>query len=192
MAYLKEQLIIMIQIIANTLDYLAAKNRIILSIALFGIIFLVFYFVIFPNLNIGGQALLDAQFSYSPEKAYEIIQAYPPQGRKVYAIVALTLDVIAPIIYSLFLGVILTGLLRSLGLSETIWYCFRFFPFIVGFADILENINISILLLQYPQKIEIIARLASLLTSTKWILFGVNVASIFILLFIAVPRWFQK
>ena len=47
---------------------------------------------------------IDIHFGYSPEKVYELIHTYSDATRKSYIIGEMTLDVIYPVIYTLFMS----------------------------------------------------------------------------------------
>lgn len=51
--------------------------------------------------------VLDLQFFYTPERAYEIISAYTPELRQAAAITRLTLDIIYPLVYGLMICLLL-------------------------------------------------------------------------------------
>jgi hypothetical protein len=45
---------------------------------------------------------------------------------------------------------------------------FNVFPFLIGFADIFENLSTGYLFLVYPEKINFIVKLASSFSLLKW------------------------
>lgn len=51
--------------------------------------------------------VLDLQFFYTPQRAYEIISAYTPELRQAAAMTRLTLDIIYPLIYGLMICLLL-------------------------------------------------------------------------------------
>lgn len=167
----------MISCIAKILNFLAAKNRFAFSSLILLALTLVIFFVIFPEINVDNQVTLDSRIYYSVKEAYEVISSYSQSGRSVYVVTALTLDIIFPIVYSLLFGTILTFFLHDLIIHKNIWYFFRLFPFLGGLSDISENISISFLIIQLPERITVIALFASLFTITKWIFFVSSVVS---------------
>ncbi|WP_013323190.1 hypothetical protein [Gloeothece verrucosa] len=142
------------------------------------------FLTIIPNI-VGGQ-LLDSQFLYSPDFAYQTINNYPQKGREFYAKETVTIDFIFPIIYSLLFASILRLLLKSRSVSrkqvtdpsQVYWSNFYFFPFVVMVFDLLENLSIFTMLKLYPKKLEILAQCASFFTSVKLILFIFTLGSI--------------
>ena len=51
--------------------------------------------------------VLDLQFFYTPQRAYEIISAYTPELRQAAAMTRLTLDIIYPLVYGLMICLML-------------------------------------------------------------------------------------
>jgi len=130
-------------------------------------LYLVFVLVLFPAL--GGDsdvAPLDLMFSYSPEQAYKLIEAYGPQVRHDYIISALTLDVAYPLTYSFMFAVWLTLLLKT---GSRMTCAIRMLPFAVLLLDLLENSGIVVMLINYPQRLDMLATATSIATSLKWI-----------------------
>ena len=170
----------MITYIAKILNFLAAKNRFALSSLILLALTLVIFFVIFPEINVDNQVTLDSRAYYSVNEAYEVISSYSQSGRNIYVATALILDIIFPILYSLLFGTFLTFFLHDLIVHKNSWYFLRLFPFLGGLSDIIENISISFLIIQLPERIPVIALLASLFTIAKWIFFVSSVVSIII------------
>ncbi len=116
---------------------------------------------------------LDLQFSYSPEKAYQLLANFSSEELKNYMLVELTLDVAYPVIYGLLLAFLIFKLSQKTALA--------ILPIIVLFLDYLENIGIVTLIHYYPQKLTTIATITSLFTSLKWSLVVVSVVVILVL-----------
>lgn len=124
-------------------------------------------------LSMGGNPNLkplDLQFTYSPEKAYELIGAYSEAERFNYIVVELTLDVIYPIVYALFFSFLLFLLHKDLQIAK--------FPFIIVILDFIENGGIVMLLLNYPKEMYGVARFTSVFTTMKWITLGLTLVLI--------------
>lgn len=133
-------------------------------------LYLVFVLVLFPAFGGDGKAApLDLMFSYSPDQAYQKIESYGPQVRHSYAISALTLDVAYPLTYSLMFSVWLSLLLKPAG---RVAYGICMLPFAVLLFDLLENSGIVIMLLMFPERLDLLARATSLATSLKWVSAG--------------------
>lgn len=146
---------------------------------LFGLI-IVFNFFIFPlfyptNLN---TTILDTQFSYSPEKAYKILADYNKEELKEYCIGELSVDIIYPIVYTLFLCFFSFKLSKKAILS--------LFPLLILFSDYIENFGIVTIINYYPQKLPDIVRITSLFSSLKWTLLAFTIFIFFALLIIKI------
>lgn len=105
---------------------------------------------------------LDMRFSYSPEKAYQILSEYSDDERSRYILVELTLDILYPIVYSLCISFVLFLLHKSTRIAKV--------PLLLIAIDFAENILIVTLLSYYPTKLPTIVSFASFFTSMKWLL----------------------
>jgi hypothetical protein len=156
-------------------------------ISILFVVFGVFTFKIFPALSRRLESktgesppTLDARFSYSPEAAYRIIDGLGPQGRKSYAIVALTLDLLYPLVYTLLFILSIYAIFRRTFPSKLALRKLAFLPLGMLAADYLENFSIAVLLLRYPQRLPALARSASLFTGLKWVFTIINLGVIFV------------
>lgn len=133
-------------------------------------LYLVFVLVMFPAFGGDGEvAPLDLMFSYSPDQAYQQIESYGAEVRHSYAITALTLDVAYPLTYSLMFSVWLSLLLKSQSRAAC---AIRMLPFAVLLFDLLENSGIVMMLLMFPERLDLLAWATSLATSLKWVSAG--------------------
>ena len=126
--------------------------------------------VLFPIYGLGDIKLLDLHFSYSPVQAYEHLSALGEEGRSNYASMALTSDLVFPVIYSLALSVALMLILKKLPsqVSRIRYLCL--FPFLIIIIDWCENLSLAFVTYTFPGKIDWIVNSASFFTSLKWIL----------------------
>src|SRR3990172_5003926 len=65
----------------------------------------------------GGPGPIDLQFFYTPAKVYGMIEAYGEYTRAFYRNVELTVDIIYPIVYTLFFSLLITWLFKR-GFAE--------------------------------------------------------------------------
>ena len=72
------------------------------------------------------------------------------------------MDVIYPLVYTLLFSFALYLLFKSVKLAK--------FPFLILFADYLENIGVYNILKAYPKELNELVWLTSTVTSIKWIL----------------------
>jgi len=125
---------------------------------------IVFNVAIMPNLTGDKKAVpIDIHFAYSPEKAYELINSYSDATRKSYMIGSMTLDVIYPVVYVLFLSFSLVVLFRKY--EKLAWL-----PYFLFVSDLLENTGIITLLYNYPKELYHLAIVTSVFSTVKWIL----------------------
>ena len=119
-----------------------------------------FIFFLLPH-NIFSN-MLDLRFSYNEEIVNQSFVSIGEGGRQLYFFSALIIDTIYPLLYvSLFLGAYYK--LFNKNTSPFI------FPLAAGFFDILENIQVSLLLTDFPTLSSQNIFYSSTSTSIKWI-----------------------
>ena len=127
-----------------------------------GLIFLLLPHNIFSN-------MLDLELFYNKENVVKNLSSMGPDGRSIYVLSSLLLDTVYPILYlSLFLGAYFK-LFRS---SKAILLV----PIIAFSFDILENLQITRLNLNFPNINETYVYLSSMTTSLKWIAIAITVS----------------
>lgn len=124
--------------------------------------------VLFPALGIGDIKPLDLYFSYSPEQAYAYLDALGAAGRSAYTRMLSFPDLVFPLIYAMALSTALMLLLRRLLPFSRLSLCL--FPFMIVIADWMENLSLLFITRRFPEKSDVIAGCASVLTSLKWTL----------------------
>ena len=122
----------------------------------------------------GGTGPIDLQFFYTPEKAYSMIQSYGEQGRGLYRIVELTIDVVYPIVYTLFFSLTITWLFQYGFAKHSKMQKLNLVPFAAMLSDLLENLSIVTMISIVPNQPPILAWAATCFTSLKWTLAGVG------------------
>ena len=140
------------------------KSQIIIFVLLniCGLIFLFLPHNIFSN-------MLDLELYYGKENVVRNLNTIGPDGRNVYVLSSLILDTFYPILYtSLILGAYVK-LFKSSGVI-------LFIPLIAFSFDILENLQITRLVLNFPNVNETHVFLASMSTSFKWIAISIAIS----------------
>ena len=172
--------------ITNLISDFLSKYSTWSSILIFFGLILLFSFLIFPLFHATDQKtiILDAQFSYSTEKAYEILAKFSDKELNKYMIGALTADFIYPIVYTLFFSLFIFKFSKKHRLS--------LFPLLILFSDYLENVGIVTIIHYLPQKLPNIVIITSLFTSIKWILVSICILIIVVLLLKKLYRQNQK
>ena len=159
--------------INNTLEKWANWKSI---IALFALQML-FNLVIMPGIsssNTNDLPILDLHFWYTPQRAYEIIGAYPPELLRSAAIGRLTVDMVYPLVYGMLISFLLIVTFRRAFQKNKFIDLIVFIPWGGVLGDYLENISLSTMYLQYPTELIPLAWLASIFTATKWTLIGIG------------------
>jgi len=147
-------------------------------ILVFMVLFLLFSLVVMPfgQSWLGGNppdvGSIDLTFGASPATLFNKVEAYGSQGRYVYRIFALTADIAYPIIYSIFLGLVITFLLRRTFPMGSQLQKLNLLPFVALLFDILENLGIAALLTTFPQQITWLALFTIIVNFIKWVFAG--------------------
>jgi hypothetical protein len=151
------------------------------NLLLLCLLFLLTTSVIFPLMSsliddpAGELEKIDTKLYYSPEDLYEIMEPYGEQGRRVYALSHLTADVLFPLVYAFFFGLLISYLFQR-GFPKESWvHRLNLVPFGLLIFDLIENLGVVILLLAYPTRMVGLALLTGLVTSAKWMLAGITV-----------------
>jgi len=135
---------------------------------------------------------LDLMFFYTPTQAFEMMEKYGEAGRAVYLKIELTADIIYPIIYTLFYGLLISWLFQRGFRSNSNMQKWNVMPVGAWFFDLLENVGIVSMLVIYPSKPTILAWLTMLFGSLKWGFFLVTIALVLIGLVRAAMNGFRK
>jgi hypothetical protein len=152
----------MTQITAPTFLVKLAKGK---NVLLLFALFLAFAGGIMPALEAdikalsGGVGVLDLEFYYSPNKALSSLRAYGPEGIRLYLIAQWTVDFIFPVIGGLFFATALIWV----GARRWFWLG----PLLTA-VDWMENVFISIMLVQIPDFHAEMAVLSCTFTVAKW------------------------
>ena len=149
--------------IVDYLNFISKKKSQITIFILLNICGLIFFLLphdIFTN-------MLDLRFSYNEEIVKQSFVLIGEDGRQLYFFSALIIDTIYPLLYvSLFIG-------AYYKLFEENAFLF-IFPLTAGLFDILENIQVSLLLSNFPTLSSQNIFYSSTSTSIKWIAIGIS------------------
>lgn len=140
----------------------------------------------------GGTGPIDLQFFYTPEKAYSMVASYGDAGRAMYRTSELTVDIIYPIVYTLFFSLLITWLLQRSFATNSKLQRLNIVPFGAWLFDMLENISIVAMLSLYPSTPTIVAGVATIFTMIKWGFAGASFVLILIGLVMALKNGFKK
>ncbi|MFN0175856.1 MAG: hypothetical protein ACKVU0_14480 [Saprospiraceae bacterium] len=128
-------------------------------------LFIAFTGFIMPSLEAdikalsGGVGVIDLEFFYAPGKAQSMLSAYGSEGIHLYLIAQWTVDLVFPVIAGLFFATCL------LWVGAKRWW---WLGLMITLVDLIENVFITILLVQYPDFSPPIALISCVFTSLKW------------------------
>jgi hypothetical protein len=134
-----------------------------------------FPLVLFPAHGVGDLRPLDLYFFYSPDQVYAHLAALGAAGRSAYIGMALTSDMVFPVIYSMALSVTFMLVLRKLLPPASRFRYLCLFPFLTAIADGCENLGLAVATRAFPERADAMVRCASSFTSLKWTLLAVTV-----------------
>lgn len=132
----------------------------------------------------GTSASPDTSLTYTPNDLYQMAETYGKQGRKAYIQARFTFDLIFPIIYTLFLVIVISWLTDKILTPNNPWRRINLVPIWGAIFDYLENTATSLVMWRYPTQTPI-ALLAPIFTLIKWLFVGGS----FLLLFIEIGIW---
>jgi hypothetical protein len=131
-------------------------------------------------------------FFYTPTQAFEMIDKYGEAGRALYLKIELTADIIYPIVYTLFYGLLISWLFQRAFRADSPMQKWNMIPVGAWFFDLLENIGIVSMLAAYPSKPAIIASITMIFGSLKWGFAFASIALVLIGLVKAAMNGFRK
>ncbi|HEX5838974.1 MAG TPA: hypothetical protein VFY26_14155 [Anaerolineales bacterium] len=135
---------------------------------------------------------LDLMFFYTPETAFDMIEKYGPAGRDLYRKILLTVDVLYPVLYTLFLGLFMSWLFQRGFPRESQMQRMNTVP-VGGFLfDLLENIGIVSMLSMYPSIPAALAWVTMLISTVKWLFALASLCLIFVGLARAAMNRFRR
>ena len=111
---------------------------------------------------------LDLTFFYTPKTAFEMLDRYGEAGRALYMKIELTADIIYPIIYTLFFGLLISWLFQRAFKPGSKMMKWNVAPVGMWFFDLLENVGVVSMLAMYPSKPAFMAWLTMVFGSIKW------------------------
>ena len=128
-----------------------------------------------PDFLLNDQPLqiMDLMMGYTPEEAFTLAEGYGNTGRWLYVTVSLTLDMIYPIVYGLFLTLCLIFLLEnSYPKMVNMLYKGTFIPLLMSLVDFFENVFISTFVASYSlgYRWTWAVYIANFFTQFKWML----------------------
>ncbi len=155
---------------------------------LFGI-YLIFAAIIFPALPHSNAGIPDIKYYYSAEEVYQIIANYTPAERRNYALSSMTVDVLYPLVYSLFLTALSIFLIGKLNIRKHLTIRLAYISMGAAAFDLLENGSLTVMMLNYPVRFNILADVAGYFTAAKWTLV---IASLAFIIYLSIRLLLKK
>ncbi len=140
----------------------------------------------------GGVQPLDLMMFATPDKVFGMIERYGEANRMFYRNVELTVDIIYPIVYLFFFGLLISWLFQRGFASTSPMRKFNILPLGAWFFDLLENIFIVTLLSIYPSQPAGLAWVLIVLGTVKWAFAGASILLILVGLVMAIKNGFKK
>lgn len=140
----------------------------------------------------GGVGPIDLQLFYTPEKVYSMIAAYGEAGRASYRTVELTIDIIYPVVYTLFFALLITWLFQRGFAPDSRMQSLNVVPLGAWLFDLFENLGIVSMLSIYPSTPAMLAWITAIFTLVKWLFAGATIILILIGLAMALKNGFKK
>lgn len=136
----------------------------------------------------GGVQPLDLMIFSAPSKIFEMIGRY---DRVFYRNVELSVDIIYPIVYLFFFGLLISWLFKRGFTPTSPIRKLNILPVGAWFFDLLENITIVSLLGVYPSEPIALAWVLIILTHLKWLFAGTSILLILVGLIMAIKNKFK-
>ena len=135
---------------------------------------------------------LDLMFFYTPQKAFDMIEKYGEGGRAIYSKIELTADILYPVIYTLFFGLLISWLFQRGFKPNSPMQKWNVIPVGTWLFDLLENVGILSMLSIYPSRSDILAWITMLIGSLKWAFAFVSIGLVLVGLVRAARNGFRK
>jgi hypothetical protein len=135
---------------------------------------------------------LDMMFFYTPDTAFAMIEKYGQAGRAIYMRIELTADIIYPIIYTLFFGLLISWLFQRGFKPESSMQQMNLMPLGAWFFDLLENLGAVSMVSMYPAQPTILAWLTMLSGLVKWAFATISIVLVLVGLVRALLNGFRK
>jgi hypothetical protein len=139
----------------------------------------------------GNIQALDAQFFYTPEKAFSTVASYG-DAASLWSRLYLTWDIVNPILYTLTFSLFISWLFQRGFKPESKLQKLNVLPAGSGLFDLLENISIVTLLTVYPTQPVVVAWLGTVCTMLKVSFLGLSALLILTGLVKAAMNRFKK
>ncbi len=152
--------------------YKFSSGWVVLAALLLFILFAIFVLPGFSEKSVqysNGKGAPDTTLFYSGADLFSMAEAYGDAGRKSFINMRWTLDLVFPVIYTLFLVTSASWLLRRVIPSGSKWRLLNLFPLTAFILDLLENSATSLVMLRFPERSLFGQVLAPVISPLKWL-----------------------
>lgn len=162
------------------------------------VIFLLFTALVLPGQSAAAEKVAgdagspDTSFYYSADQLYQMAEAYGAEGRSAYIRARFTFDLVWPLVYTVFLVTAISWLYGRAFPPDSRWQLANLVPLVGALFDYLENVSTSLVMGFYPDQLTVVAALAPVFTSLKWIFLGGSFALLLAGMVIAVWRRYTR
>ena len=139
----------------------------------------------------GGVLPLDLMLFATPEKIFGMIERYGEFNRPFYRAVELTVDIIYPIVYLFFFGLLISWLFQRGFASTSPMRKFNIMPLGAWFFDLIENIFVVTLLSVFPSQPTALAWILTFISTIKWFFAGSSMLLVLVGLVMAIKNKFK-
>ncbi len=136
----------------------------------------------------GGIGTLDLRVGYTPEQAYEALTLMGEQGRLFYRNLLIRLDLVFPLINTLFWISLITLIYKNILKKKKALYLIALFPINIFVFDITENILVLNMLANYPKEMFNIAFTLNIITIVKFMAVTISILLSLIGVFILIVK----
>lgn len=175
--------------------YSWAKGWLIFILLILDVFFSGFLLPLIQGMMQGGQGgitPLDIMFFATPDKLFAMLENMGEYTRFFYRNVELTVDIVYPIVYLFFFGLLISWLFQRGYPSNSPMRKYNVVPLGAWFFDLIENILIVILISIFPSQPMALGWLLFLVSSIKWLFAGASILLILTGLVMAIRNGFKK
>lgn len=134
----------------------------------------------------------DMSLFYSPEELYQLAEAYGAEGREAYIRARFTFDMIWPVVYMVFLSVVISWVYGKAFEADSWWQRMNVVPVLGALFDYLENVSTSLVMWRYPERTGVVDLLAPVFTLVKWVFVGGSFGLLVVGVVVGIWRWVQR
>ena len=134
----------------------------------------------------------DTSFFYTRADLYAMAEAYGDAGRRAYVRARFTFDLIWPLVYTAFLATAISWMYaRGFPGGHGVQFA-NLAPLLGALFDYLENVSTSLVMIRFPDRTPVLAIVAPVFTTVKWMFVGGSFGLLIIGTVAAVWQWINN